>query len=124
MIEDTSPASAQIAKDASAPPGATTRSAAFRTGAWKGAKRGFLIVSLLGGLIGAFNYTLVYSFARRPTLETPLQAAILLPIAACIYGLMGAAIGAAIAGTSEARRFDTLSSASETQQPHRLTSEE
>jgi hypothetical protein len=124
MVEDTSQTSSQSVKDASAPLGAVTRSAAFRAGARKGAKRGFLIVGPLAALIGAFNYTLVYTFARRPTLETPLQAAILLPIAACVYGLVGAAIGAAIAGTNAARRFDALSSASDTQQPKRLTSEE
>ena len=75
------------------------------------------IVASLAAAIGASTYTTVYLLGDRASLEeTPLQAVMLLPAAACMYGLCGAAIGAAITGTIAALRFETRESTSSTSQ--------
>ena len=108
-----SPTSAPHADQKSPEADHATRLAALGAGAWRGAKRGFLIVASLAASIGAVAYTTVYLFGDRTSLrETPMQALMLLPVAACMYGVCGAAIGATITGTIAALRFETRESMS------------
>ena len=112
-----SPTSTPDADEASSQADHAARLAAFGAGAWRGAKRGFFIVAGLAVLVGAVAYTKVYLFGNRASLrETPLQASLLLPVAACMYGLGGAAVGAAITGTIAAFRCKKRESTSSNSQ--------
>jgi glycerol-3-phosphate acyltransferase PlsY len=84
---------------------ATSRLAAFGEGAWRGAKRGFIIVACIAVVIGAVCWSLVFLVFKPSSLESGLKELPLLPIAACMYGLVGAAIGAVVMGTRTSRRF-------------------
>lgn len=92
--------------EARLPTSLISRATAFRHGAWRGARRGFIVgatypvlLATLVWFIGALVFEPVLS-CRRITADLGL-----LPLGACLYGLLGAAIGAMISGTIAARRY-------------------
>jgi hypothetical protein len=84
---------------------ATSSLAAFCEGAWKGAKRGFTIVACLCVVIGTVCWSLVFLVFDQSSLDSGLKELWLLPMAVCMYGLVGAVIGALVMGTRARRRF-------------------
>ena len=77
-------------------------------GAWRGAKRGFLIVASVAVVIGAVCWSLVFLAFNPSSLKSGLKELTLFPVAVCMYGLVGAAIGALVMGTRASRRFKEL----------------
>jgi hypothetical protein len=93
---------------------------AFGKGAWRGAKRGFIIVAGLAVVIGAVGWSLVHLVLKRSSLESGLKELPLFPVAVGMYGLGGAVIGALVMGAKAGRRFKELQLAApaNTGQPH------
>jgi hypothetical protein len=94
-----------------------SRLAAFGAGAWKGAKRGFVIVAILAAMFGAVAWAIIILFFHpNSSPEDRMTALMLFPVGVCAYGLCGAVLGAAVMGTVATLRFKTLSTSASKQQ--------
>jgi hypothetical protein len=73
-----------------------------------GAKRGFVIVASVAVVIGAVCWSLVFLVFNPSSLESGLKELTLFPVAVCMYGLVGAVLGATVMGTRASHRFKEL----------------